>query len=61
MILPSQVKTLAVEMGSSYSWYRFTPYVYGIDTFGISASVHKVVEHFGFTKELVAERLISIL
>ncbi len=61
MILPSQVKTLAVEMGSSYSWYRFTPYVYGIDTFGISASVNKVIEHFGFTKELVAERLISIL
>ncbi len=61
MILPSNVKTLAVEMGSSYSWYRFTPYVYGIDAFGISASVNKVVEHFGFTKDKVAEKLMSIL
>lgn len=61
MILPANVKTLAVEMGSTYSWYRFTPYVYGIDTFGISASVNKVVKHFGFTKDQIAEKLISIL
>src|SRR5690606_28157600 len=60
-ILPKGVKTLAVEMGSSYSWFRFTPYVYGIDTFGVSASVNKVLEVFGFTKEKVAEKFVEII
>ncbi|WP_372433667.1 transketolase [Acholeplasma equirhinis] len=59
-ILPKGVKTLAVEMGSSYSWFRFTPHVYGIDTFGVSTSVNKVVEVFGFTKEKVAAKFLEI-
>src|SRR5690606_33869847 len=59
-ILPKGVNTLAVEMGSSYSWFRFTPHVYGIDTFGVSTSVNKVVEVFGFTKEKVAAKFLEI-
>ncbi|WP_210994110.1 transketolase [Acholeplasma granularum] len=59
-ILPANVKTLAIEMGSSYSWYKFTPHVYGIDTFGVSASLDKVINHFGFTKEKIAEAFLQI-
>lgn len=59
-ILPANVKTLAVEMGSSYSWYRFTPHVYGIDTFGLSANADVVLNHFGFNKESIAEAFINI-
>lgn len=59
-ILPANVKTLAVEMGSSYSWYRFTPHVYGIDTFGLSANADVVLKHFGFNKESIAEAFINI-
>ncbi len=59
-ILPGHVKTLAIEMGSTYSWYRFTPHVFGIDTFGISASVEKVIEHFGFNASNVAQKFLEI-
>ena len=59
-ILPANVKTLAIEMGSSYSWYRFTPHIYGIDTFGISANLNVVLDHFGFNKEKVAEAFLNI-
>lgn len=60
-ILPKGVKTLAVEMGSSYSWYRFTEHVFGIDTYGISASLNKVVDHFGFKPSVVAEKFVKIM
>ncbi|VEU82988.1 transketolase [Acholeplasma hippikon] len=60
-ILPKGVKTLAIEMGSSYSWYRFTEHVMGIDTYGLSAAQNKVVEHFGFVPEIVAEKFVGIM
>ena len=59
-ILPENIKTLAIEMGSSYSWYRFTPNVFGIDTFGISANLDVVLDHFGFSKEKVAAAFLNI-
>ena len=60
-ILPKRTKILAIEMGSSQSWYKYTQHVYGIDTFGISAPSEKALEHFGFTKEKVAEYFIKKL
>ncbi|HHY96652.1 MAG TPA: transketolase [Acholeplasma sp.] len=60
-ILPRGVKTLAIELGSSYSWYRFTQFVYGVDDFGISAPALKVLEHFGFNPHSVAVKFESIL
>lgn len=59
-ILPKGVKILALEMGSSYSWYPFTQHIYGIDTYGVSAPLDTVLEYFGFTKEKVAERFKQI-
>src|SRR3989339_80112 len=58
-ILPKRTKILAIEMGSSQSWYKYTQNVYGIDTFGISAPAEKALEHFGFTKEKVAEYFLK--
>ncbi len=60
-ILPKRTKILAMEMGSSQSWYKYTQNVYGIDTFGISAPSEKALEHYGFTKEKVAEYFIKKL
>jgi len=60
-ILPKKVKVLAIEMGSSQSWYKYTQNVYGIDTFGISAPSEKALEHYGFTKEKVAEYFLKKL
>jgi transketolase len=58
-ILPKSVKTLAIEMGSSLSWYKYTQFVYGIDTFGVSAPLEQALEHFNFNKEKVAEYFLK--
>jgi len=54
-ILPKGVKTIAVEMASSMSWYKYTPHVYGIEQFGLSDKGEKVVEIMGFTKEKICK------
>ncbi|MFH0767148.1 MAG: transketolase [Bacillota bacterium] len=54
-ILPKSAKILAIEMASSLSWYKYTPYVYGIDKFGVSAPLEKALELYGFVKEEIAE------
>jgi transketolase len=58
-VLPKSIKTLAIEMGSSFSWYKYTQFVYGIDTFGVSAPLEQALEHFSFNKEKVAEYFLK--
>jgi transketolase len=53
-VLPKRAKVIAIEMASSLSWYKYTPIVYGLDQFGVSAPAEIALEHFGFTKEKVA-------
>lgn len=59
-VLPKGVKTLALEMGSSMPWYKYTPNVYGIDSYGVSAPLAVAIKHFGFTKEKVEEVYLNI-
>jgi len=59
-ILPKRKKTLAVEMGSSMSWFKYTKDIYGLDTFGASAPMEDVLEHFNFTAEKVAKAFLKI-
>ena len=59
-VLPREVKTLAIEAGASMSWYQFTPYVFGIDQFGVSAPGDQAMNHFGFNKEEVVKRFLQI-
>lgn len=56
-ILPKRMKnkTIAIEMGSSLSWYKYTNQIYGIDTFGLSAPQNIVMDYFGFTTEKLFE------
>jgi transketolase len=42
------------------SWYKYTKDIYGIDTFGASAPMEDVLEHFNFTAEKVAEAFLKI-
>jgi transketolase len=60
-VLPKSVKTIAIEMGSSFSWYRYTQNVYGIDTFGVSAPLKEALEQYHFTKEKVVEYVLKKL
>ena len=52
-IIPSNVKTMALEMSNSMPWYKYTKNVYGIDEFGLSAPGAVVASEFGFTAEKV--------
>ncbi len=57
---PSLKKRLAVELGSTGLWYRFSNHVYGIDTFGASGKGDEVLKHFGFTKEALTKAYLNL-
>ena len=59
-VLPKGDKTLAIEMAHPMSWYKYTPNVYGLDRFGLSADGNTVVEELGFTPEKVANTFKTI-
>ena len=52
-VIPSNVKTMALEMSHSMSWYKYSKNVYGIDNFGLSAPSGTVLKELGFTVEKV--------
>lgn len=60
-LFPKKSKIIAIEMGSSLSWYKYTQHVYGIDQFGVSAPLEVALKHFGFTKEDLSNYIIKTL
>lgn len=64
-ILPKYVeKRVSIEMGVTLGWERFvgsTGLTIGIDRFGESGPAEAILEHFGFTADKVAERVLSYL
>ncbi|AYC29331.1 transketolase [Paenisporosarcina cavernae] len=64
-VLPKSVKKrLAIEMGSSFGWERYTGdegSILGIDRFGASAPGEQVMEEYGFSKANVVARVKSLL
>jgi transketolase len=64
-VLPQTVKKrLAIEMGVSFGWERYTGdegSVLGIDRFGASAPGEIVMKEYGFSKENVVARVKSLL
>lgn len=64
-VLPASLnKRLALEAGSSLSWYRFVGpqgKVIGIDDFGLSAKANDVFKYFGFTVENVVAEAKELL
>ena len=54
-VLPKGVKMMAIEMSHPASWYKYTPNVYGLDHFGLSAPANAVREELGFTVNKVKD------
>ena len=54
-IIPSNVKTMALEMSGSMPWYKYSKNVYGVDRFGLSAPADYVTVELGFTVDKVVE------
>ncbi|MEK4228880.1 transketolase [Solibacillus sp. FSL H8-0538] len=63
-VLPKAVtKRLAIEMGSSFGWHKYTGFegdVLAIDTFGASAPGELVIEKYGFTVENVVAKVKAL-
>ncbi|MBQ7256857.1 MAG: transketolase [Abditibacteriota bacterium] len=63
-ILPCGVKKIAVEAGTTFSWYKYVGkkgLVIGIDHFGASAPYSVLAKEFGFTAENVTAKTKEFL
>lgn len=64
-VLPKHVKKrLAIEMGASFGWERYTGdegEILAIDRFGASAPGEKIMQEYGFTVENVVARVKALL
>lgn len=54
-LAPSNVKRIAMEAGVSGEWYKLTPNVLSIHTFGMSGKADEVAKALGFTAEDLAK------
>ncbi|MDN4493941.1 transketolase [Ureibacillus aquaedulcis] len=63
-VLPKAVtKRLAIEMGSSFGWHKYTGFegdILAIDKFGASAPGEIVIEQYGFTVENVVAKVKAL-
>jgi transketolase len=63
-ILPCGMKKIAVEAGTTFSWYKYVGkkgLIIGIDHFGASAPYSRLAEEFGFTAANVIEKAKAFL
>jgi len=60
-VLPGRAKKIAIEMGSSMPWYKYSKNVFGIDRFGVSAPINQALEALGFTKEALEVYIEKVL
>ena len=51
----SKDRVFAVEMLSSFGWYKYADHVMSVDTFGTSAPAKEAIKAYGFTADKVAE------
>jgi transketolase len=56
-ILPKNIKKISLEAGSTLGWYKYVDYVYGIDTFGMSAKMNDIKDYYGFNVEKICSFL----
>ena len=61
-VLPLDLPRVAVEMGSSSSWWKYgCAAVVGLDRFGESAPAPTLLGVFGFTPQNVADTVLAVL
>lgn len=61
-VLPKRImKRMAVEMGSSMSWYKYASKVHGIDEYGKSMPLKDIPEAYGFVVDKIYEECLEML
>ncbi len=61
---PRNVLTVSIEAGTTFGWERYTGrdgLRFGIDSFGASAPIEALYDHFGLTAEKITPQIISRL
>jgi transketolase len=56
-VLPADVLKISVEAGATFGWSRWVDASIGIDRFGASGKGDKVLAHFGFSPEGIADQV----
>ena len=63
-ILPAGVLTVSIEAGTTFGWERYTGrdgLRFGIDSFGASAPIDDLYDHFGLTVEKITPQILARL
>jgi len=60
-VLAPGVPTISVEALGTYGWSKYSNFHIGMTTFGASAPLEVVMDHFGFTPEKIAASTLSHL
>ncbi|NJM51277.1 MAG: transketolase [Sphingomonadales bacterium] len=63
-ILPADALIVSIEAGTSFGWERYTGRSglrFGVDSFGASAPIDDLYDHFGLTAEKITPQIISVL
>jgi transketolase len=64
-IIPNSIKTrIAIEAGSSFGWHKYVQddsNIISINNFGASAPAEELFSHFGFTKDNLIKKILSLL
>jgi transketolase len=63
-INPQNVLTVSIEAGTTFGWERYTGrdgLRFGIDSFGASAPIEALYDHFGLTADKITPQIISRL
>lgn len=63
-ILPDDALVVSIEAGATFGWERYTGrngLRFGIDSFGASAPIEALYDHFGLTAEKIAPQIIARL
>jgi len=63
-ILPGGVLTVSIEAGTTFGWERYTGrdgLRFGVDSFGASAPIADLYEHFGLTADKITPQILAKL
>ncbi len=63
-LLPHDTLIASIEAGATFGWERYTGrdgLRFGIDTFGASAPIEALYDHFGLTADKIAARISEVL